>query len=505
MKSIFLLRTPKQFTPRTGLNSLAAMIVLTAASSLTLTGCADFGGITSHAQSRTTTDLGLSSVRAQWPSEQWWASYNDPVLSGLIEQALAQNPNIKLAQARMDRVSAITQAVNAATLPDIGLGASSTRERFTENGLYPPPLGGATYTSNALMVNAKYEFDFWGKNRAALDAAISTEAATAAEVKSARLVIASSVAKSYFSLARAIEQQKILSLTLEQRTQLLQLTQKRLAAGLDTQLELQQSATSIPSIRTELILQQEQIDLARHALAALVGTTPDAVKDVVAHLPTIPSTLLPATIPAELLGRRADIAAARARVTAASRLIDVAKTRFYPNINLSLFAGYTGFGFNQWLTSSSRDYGGGPALSLPLFDGGGLRANLREKNADYDAAVESYNMTLIEAVRDVADQITSLRSLELRQTEQTEIQNRAQHSWELAKQREAAGLVSKISALNAESAVLTQRRAAIDLTAGALELTINLNRALGGGFHDPAPTMAQQSVQQSAHITAQNN
>ena len=409
---------------------LRTFAAATALSALTLTGCANFGGITSHAESKSTTTLALSSAAIQWPTEQWWASYNDPVLSGLIEQALAQNPNIKLAQARMDRVSAIVIAVNAATLPDIGLGVSSTRERFTENGLYPPPLGGSINSNNTLMVNASYEFDFWGKNRAALNAAISNETASQAEVKSARLLIASSVAKSYFALARALEQQKILTITLKQRSHLLELTRQRLAAGLDTQLELQQSETTIPSIRTELILQEEQINLARNALAALIGTVPDAVSKVTAHFPMLPKTLLPASIPADLLGRRADIAAARERVNAASNIITTAKAAFYPNISLTLFGGYTGFGFGQWLTGSSRDYGGGPALSLPLFDAGRLRANLREKNADYDAAVESYNLTLLEAVRDVADQITSLRSLEQRQAQQSEIQNHAEHSWE---------------------------------------------------------------------------
>ncbi len=463
---------------------------------LTLAGCANFAGISSHEQSTTTaTDLALTPIQMQWPDEQWWKSYNDPILNALITQALAQNPSIKLAQARMARVSAITQTVRAASLPDVGLGVSTSREHYTENGLYPPPFGGSTLTNNTLMVNASYEFDFWGKNRAALDSAISTEQASKAEVSAARILIASSVAKSYFSMARAIEQQKTLRATLELREELRSLTQQRLAAGLDTQIELHQSEGTLPAIESELIQQDEQISLARHALAALIGVGPEAMNHIAAHFPASHySTILPDTIPADLIGRRADISAARARVFAASKQIDVAKTAFYPNINLTLFAGYTGFGFSQWLDQGSRDYGGGPAITLPIFDAGRLRANLREKNAGYDAAVESYNQTLIEAVRDVADQLSSLHSLALQDKQQAAMEIITQETWRLAKQRESAGLVSKINVLNAESAVLAQRRTAIDLHAKALDSTINLNRALGGGFHEQTLISARQTT-----------
>ena len=193
---------------------------------------------------------------------------------------------------------------------------------------------------------------------------------------------------------------------------------------------------------------------------------------------------VPDAIPAELIGRRADISAARDRALAASKQIDVTKTEFYPNINLTAFAGFSSLGFSHWLDGSSRDYAVGPAISLPIFDGGRLRADLSSKTAEYDMAVESYNQTLIEAVHDVADQISSLRSIAKLQKQQAEQQASAQAVFDLAQQREKAGLVSRITVLNAQSALLSQQSAEIELKTRAVDLTINLVRALGGGFND---------------------
>ncbi|PRC91283.1 efflux transporter outer membrane subunit [Solimicrobium silvestre] len=451
---------------------------------LALAGCVSYSGITPHSTAASNTDLSLSSATIQWPSEQWWNVYNDAVLSDLITQALAKNPSIKLAQARLERVAAMAQAVDAGTLPEVGVGLSMTPEHFTENGLYPPPFAGNIYSTNLLMVNAKYEFDFWGKNRAALDSALSTEKAAKAELQSAHLLIAASVAKSYFSLAHFSEQKKVLEMTLAQREELLNVSQQRLAAGLDTQQELHISKEGLPAIRAEIIKLDEQISLSRNALAALIGKGPEATLQVVASFPTDINMNMPDSIPANLIGRRADISAARARVDAANKQIAVAKTEFYPNINLTAFAGFSSLGFSHWLDGSSRDYGVGPAISLPIFDGGRLRANLSSKDAEYDIALESYNQTLIEAVHDIADQISSLRSLAQQQKQQAELQHNAESVYELAQQREKAGLVSKVTVLNAQTAVLTQQSAAIDLKARALDLTVNLNRALGGGFND---------------------
>ena len=188
------------------------------------------------------------------------------------------------------------------------------------------------------------------------------------------------------------------------------------------------------------------------------------------------------TIPADLLGRRADIAAARWRVEASMRDVASAKAQFYPNINLAAFAGFNSLGFGDLLRSGSEQWGVGPALTLPIFEGGRLRANLRGKTADEDAAVESYNAAVINAVRDVADQVASSQSIVRQQTEQRAAQAAAEGAYQIALQRYKAGLGNYLNVLTAETSVLTQRRLAVDLAARSMDTQLALISALGGGY-----------------------
>ena len=453
---------------------------------LILAGCVSYSGITPQSTPVAAADLNLSNAAIQWPGDHEWEILHDPVLNDLMKQALEKNPTIKIARARLSKVDAMVKAADANRLPDVSINASATPERFTENYIYPPPYAGSIYSTNLLMVDAKYEFDFWGKNRDLIAAAISNEKAAQAEIQSAQLLIETSVAKSYFTLARSLEQKKILERTLAQREELFNLRRQLLTAGLDTKQETQITRQGLPAIREDIIRMDEQISLSRNALAALIGKGPDATQNIIASLPANVSYGAPATVPAELIGRRADISAARDRVIAAGKLINATKTEFYPNVNITAFAGFSSLGFAHWLDGSSRDYGVGPAISLPIFDGGRLRADLSSKTAEYDIAVESYNQTLIEAVHDVADQLTSLRSLEQQQKQQAELLQNAQSVYDIAQQREKAGLVSHSALLGAETTLLTQRSAAIDMRTRAVELNINLIRALGGGFNETA-------------------
>jgi NodT family efflux transporter outer membrane factor (OMF) lipoprotein len=193
------------------------------------------------------------------------------------------------------------------------------------------------------------------------------------------------------------------------------------------------------------------------------------------------------SLSADLLGRRADIVAARWRVEAARNDVANAKTQFYPNINLMAFAGFSSIGLDQLLKSGSQQWGGGPALSLPLFDSGRLRANLSGKTAERDAAVESYNSTVINAVHDALDQLTSAQSIALQQTQQTQAAQAAEDAWAVMQQRQRAGLTNALQVLTAQSAVLEQRRLGADLATRALQNQVALAHALGGGFTPNEP------------------
>ena len=412
----------------------------------------------------------------------WWHEFGDEQLNALVDQALRSSPTLRLAQARLARAQAVTEVADAATLPQVSGQLDVTRQRYTANGAVPPPLAGSIRSNATLQLGASWELDFFGKNRAALDAALGAVKAAEADGQAARVLLASNVARTYFQLQRLHAQAEVARRTLAQRAETLTLVRDRVQAGLDTRLELRQSEGGLPEARLQLETLLEQSALMRHALAALVGQPNTAVAPVARPLSAIHNVVTGGVIPADLLGRRADVAAARWRVEASSKDVVNAKTQFYPNINLVAFAGVSSIGLGRLLESGSQQWGIGPALRLPIFDAGRLRANLRGKTADLDAAVESYNATVIDAVRDVADQLASSQAITRQQTEQRAAQDAAEGAYDIAVQRYKAGLGNYLNVLSAETSVLAQRRLAVDLAARALDTHVALMRALGGGY-----------------------
>ena len=463
-------------------------------------GCADMSGITSQANLRDAASLGLGTVvekaqtQPQAPvSAEWWRDFGDETLNGLVAQALESNPNLKLAQARLARAQAATELANAATLPQVNGQLDLTLQRYTANGAVPPPLAGSIRDSGTLQLAGSWELDFFGKNRAALDAALGVANAAEADGQAARVLLASQVARGYFQLVRLNEQAVVARRTLAQREQTLTLVTDRVNAGLDTRLELRQSEGSLPEARLQLETIQEQMALTRNALNALTGQLNSATALTPSAQAAIKNVALMPVIPADLLGLRADIAAARWRVEASSSDVANAKTQFYPNINLVAFAGFSSIGLGNLLNSGSQQWGVGPAIRLPIFEAGRLRANLRGKTADRDAAVESYNAAVIDAVRDVADQVASLQAISRQQIEQRAAQDAAESAYDIAVQRYKAGLGNYLNVLTVETSVLVQRRLGVDLAGRALDTQVALIRALGGGYASGSVPTAQEN------------
>ena len=472
---------------------MAGMAIL-----LAMAGCADMSGIDPHAQLRQPDSLGLptASTAVKLPSpvaSDWWHAWGDPQLDRLVKQALQDNPSLKIAQTRLARALAVTDVADAALLPQVNGAFDATRQLYTRNGAIPAPLAGTIRESGTLQLSASWELDFFGKYRSALDAALGTAQAAEADAQAARVLLSANVVRSYTQLVRLQEQLGVAERTLAQRQETLVLVQDRVKAGLDTRLELHQSEGGLPEARQQIEALKEQMALTRNALGALVGA-PQAAQDIqVPPLAALRPTSLPTEIPANLLGQRADIAAARWRVEVAGKDVVNAKTQFYPNVNLVAFAGFSSIGLGRLLESGSQQWGVGPALRLPIFEGGRLRAQLRTRTSDLDAAVESYNASVLDAVRDVADQVASSQSISKQQAEQRQAQSAAEGAYAIAVQRYKAGLGNYLQVLTAESTVLAQRRQSVDLAARALDVQVGLARALGGGYvptSSPSPISA---------------
>ncbi|MEP6970643.1 MAG: efflux transporter outer membrane subunit, partial [Betaproteobacteria bacterium] len=310
--------------------------------SATLSGCVSSAGIVAAAKPVTPAAVGLAQsdvATAPAPAADWWHGLGAPVLDDLVQRALTDAPSLALAQARLARAQAVVAGASAAEGLQVNAGADATRQRFSANSIYPPPLGGSTRTLANAQVNASWEFDFFGRNRAAIAAAVGAERAAQAEIAAARVLLAANVTQTYLRIGQLFALREVAQRTLQQRKDLLVLIQQRVQAGLDTAVEARQGEAALPDARTQIEQLDEQIMLARHALAVLTAQPPHALDTLVVNLAELQRLDLPAVLPADLLGRRADIEAARWRVEAATRDTEVARAQFYPNINLNAFVG----------------------------------------------------------------------------------------------------------------------------------------------------------------------
>ena len=452
-----------------------------------LAACASHRGIEPKSQPVDPATLSTSKSfqdekAGEWPSLDWWKRFGDPQLDALEAEALAGSPGIRLARARLDQALAAARVAGAPLEPQVGAGVDVTRQRFSENYIFPPPIGGSSYTTTQIALNASYDVDFWGKNRAAYEAALGRARAAEAESFASRLVISSTVASVYVQLARAFEQLDVARRTLADREQLQSLTSQRVRAGLDSRLELKQVETSIPAARAQVAQREEEIQLARNQLASLLGRGPD--RGLTIERPALrPVTLaLPSRVPADLLGRRPDIVASRWRVEAAGRDIAAAKAEFYPDISLTALVGVQSVSLSKLLEAGSTIPTAGAALRLPILEGGRLRGALAGRDAEYDQAVEQYNQALSDALREVVDQLASLRSVQTQRGEADQALADAEEAYALAVTRYKAGIGSLLQVVSVEAQVLEQRALRAELHARELSVSINLIRALGGGF-----------------------
>lgn len=456
---------------------------------LALAGCADMQGIHPTAQLTEPAALGLGADAATLaPAPQWWQGLGDAQLDGLVSQALAHNPSLQVAAARVAKARSAEQLAAAAALPQVSGALDLTRQAFSGNYIYPPPFGGSVQSLGNLQVSGGWELDFFGRNAAAVRAAVGQWRAAQAEADAARVLLATQVVRSYLQWARLGEQRRLAERALAQREQLLALARQRVQAGLDSQLAVRRSETGRAESRTQIAGLEQQIDASRRALAALLGQ-PQLPTDVQPpRLAQLRPLALPTQLHADWLGRRADIVAARWRVEAARGEVDVARAQFYPNLNLAAFVGLQSIGFDKLLQGDSLQWGVGPALRLPIFEGGRLRANLGARSAEADAAIASYNAAVIEAMREVADQAQAVQATARQQREQAQALLAAEGAWDIANQRYQAGLDTYLDVLSAETAVLAQRSQQADLLAQALGSQVGVAQAMGGGWQAaPSP------------------
>ncbi|PZN94316.1 MAG: multidrug transporter [Alphaproteobacteria bacterium] len=441
---------------------------------------------------RTAEALGVASLSGdaaiRWPGQDWWRAYGDPQLDALIAEAQAGSPDVAAAEARLRRAAAQLGQARAATLPSLEANGSAALSKQSYNNGIPAEFVPRGYNDvGRATLDFGYELDFWGRNRAAIGAATSDLRAAEADRAAAAVMLATSVATTYAQLAQLTAVRDVAVASIALREQTLGLVRRRVREGLDTQGEEQSALAGAAAAREALGGTDESLALTRNALAALLGAGPDRGRTITPPtLARLAAFGLPARLGADLIGRKPEIVAARWRVEAAARRIGVARADFYPNINLAAFIGAQSLGLSNLVVGGSDIGQVGPAIRLPIFDGGRRKANLRGAEADYALAVAQYDSALVQALQDVADAATSARALAGRLADSRAALAAQEEANRIARLRYTGGLADYQSVLIAEDNVLQRRRLLADLQARAFTLDVALVRALGGGYAAPA-------------------
>jgi len=423
-----------------------------------------------------------------WPGDGWWKAYGDAQLNGLIDEALDKSPTMRMARARVERARATIAETRSGLFPALqGLGTATETKQSYNTGIPPMFVPHGYNDFGQATLNLNYNFDLWGKTRSSLAAATSEARAARADMAAARLTLSTAVAGAYADLSRLYGERDVAERSVRSRQETLDLVARRVANGIDTQGELNQAKAGVPSAKADLAAIDEDIGLARNALSALLGEGPQRGLSIARPgKAALQPFTLPDKLGAHLVGRRPDVVAARWRAEAAATRVGAARAAFYPDVNIMAFGGFEALYLRRLFASDSAIGQVGPAVSLPIFEGGRLRGELRGAKADYASAVATYDAAVVQSLHEAADAATSRRVLTERLSQTREALAGQEEAYRIAKLRYDGGLANYQTVLTAEDRVLAGRRAVVDLEARAFSLDIQLIKALGGGFTDAA-------------------
>ncbi|WKB51480.1 efflux transporter outer membrane subunit [Eleftheria terrae] len=418
----------------------------------------------------------------------WWKLFGDPQLDALVDTALARNTDLQQAVARVEQAEALEQQARAAQWPSVDLGANATRSR--SSATTGQPGGGGTGNDFRAALSTAFELDFWGKLRRASEAARAEALATRYAGEVVRQTVAGLVAQSYFSL-RALDQQVVLTReTLKTREEGVRILGIRLKGGASGRLDLDQAE----ALRADAALQLRELErqraLAQSQLGLLTAQAGLAVADAplqAAPLPPVP----PAGLPSELLARRPDVRQAEQLLVSANARIGVAKAAMFPSLSLTGLAGGESAELSDVFKSGSRIWSLGFGLSLPIFDAGRRSAQTTQAEARQREAVAAYQGAVQSAFKDVADALVNLRAARESQADAEASERATLNALKVAQQRYDAGYSAYLELLDAQRSANATRLQTVANRQAQLSATVQLFKALGGGWTDPAATEAR--------------
>jgi multidrug efflux system outer membrane protein len=429
-----------------------------------------------------------------WPAEQWWLDYHDPQLNGLVARALRDNPSLAVAAARVASARAAFGAEVANEGGKVDLASGLNRQRYSSNGFFPPPIGGAWFNDASVSLRASYDFDWWGKHRALIAAALGETNAAAAEAAQVRQTLAASVVQSYLRLQMLWARQDNTNALIAVQRDVIAGRKTRMAHGLISADALQSAEQDLASLQEQAAHYDTDAAREREGLRALVGGDATALNDLARFQSAPAIDAVPRELGMELLARRPDLQAARWRVEAQLGRVAASEAAFRPDINLAAAIGLDATSLGKLLRYPSRTPLLGATLDLPLFDSGRLHAQLGSARTSRDELLAEYNEAVLTAVRDVAREAATLQGIE-KETQAHAVTLAA--SRKLAANAEARmrrGLADRSAVQQARMAVLRQRDVDLQLTDARLQTQVALARALGGGYHATPPALTQSNT-----------
>jgi NodT family efflux transporter outer membrane factor (OMF) lipoprotein len=420
------------------------------------------------------------------PRDSWWTLYDNTELDELEERLIAGNPTLAAALANYGQAKALSEQARAGLFPTLGLNAGASRAR---ESVHTPLIGPTTpryYNDFNIAGTASYEFDLWGQIRNEVRTGEANAAASAADLENARLSLIAELAQDYIQLRSLDRQSAILEDTVNTYARALNLTRERHDAGIAPGLDVSQAETQLNAARSQASQVLVQRALTEHAIAALVGVSASTFSlkpaTVVIEHPQVPSG-----VPTTLLERRPDVAAAERRMAAANAEIGVARAAYFPSLMLNAQGGFQSTSVSNLISAPSSYWALGPSVLLSVFDGGLRRAQVAQARAAFDASAANYRSTALAAFQQVEDSLAALNHYRDAAVEEKAAVEAAQRSLNFSMALYRQGAADYLTVVTSQTALLQAQLQALNLDTLQLMASVDLVRALGGGWQDSAP------------------
>ena len=405
------------------------------------------------------------------PKGDWWTAFADPVLQDLLRQVDISNQTIRLAEAQLRAAEALIRVAQSGRYPSVSGRAGATRFG----------VGSEQNSQFAIVADASWEIDLWGRVRASISASEASAAASAADLEAARLSAKATLAQTYFQMRSAEAQRALLEETVAGYERSVELTTNQYNVGLVARADVIQAETQLNTAKAQVIdagIQRQQFE---HALAILIGKAPATLT-----IPEAPALIavpqIPVGVPSALLERRPDIAAAERRMAAANAQVGVARAAIFPALTLGASLGLQSSTLGNLFSLPSRVWSIGPAIAGAIFDAGLRRAQTDQTIAQYDASIADYRQAVLTAFQEVEDNLVALRLLEEEAAVQDEAVKGANRSVQITLNQYRAGTVSYLNVVTAQTIAYANRRTALDIQRRRLVAAAGLVKALGGGW-----------------------